>query len=217
MGCGKIHKVGLFGTSADPFTVCHMAIIDAVLDSGIVDRVIVVPTIVDYHRAGKEKWLEPLQKLNVINAALYLSRNSKKVSVDMCELYYAREHSDYVCAERRYVHTLKDIIWKYEKADSIVPGKHEFYTILGTDSLANFKSWYRWEDILECSKIIGISGRDGVEAKNNDICDRIVDIDKKYSKVSATEMRSRFSGDGGRSCIDAYMKFLGNGVIENKL
>ena len=55
-------KVGIFGGTFDPWHIGHQTIVDTVIKNNIVDIVQVVPTIVDYHRPGKEKWLNDIEK-----------------------------------------------------------------------------------------------------------------------------------------------------------
>ena len=51
-------KIGIFGCTADPFTLAHREIVKQVLKQNVVNAVVIVPTIVDWHRAGKTKWLD---------------------------------------------------------------------------------------------------------------------------------------------------------------
>ena len=57
-------KIGIFGGTFDPFTEAHAAIVAKLLgatgnrfDKPLVDKVVVAPTIVEYHREGKIPWL----------------------------------------------------------------------------------------------------------------------------------------------------------------
>ena len=68
---GKIFKnmkerIGIFGCTADPFTLAHREIVKQALAQRVVDAVVIVPTIVDWHRAGKSAWLDSEQKISVI-------------------------------------------------------------------------------------------------------------------------------------------------------
>ena len=76
-------KIGIFGCTADPFTLAHREIVKQVLKQNVVNAVVVVPTIVDWHRTGKTKWLNSEQKVDV---AVALTRGLSLVYVDDTEL-----------------------------------------------------------------------------------------------------------------------------------
>ena len=81
-----MNRIGLFGGSFDPFTIAHMAIVESVLEQDIVDSVTIIPTIVDYHREGKEKWLTESDKFLVMYNFVTRSRFKDKILMDFQEL-----------------------------------------------------------------------------------------------------------------------------------
>ena len=71
------YKIGIFGGTFDPFTEAHLAIVKAAIDQNLVDEVHIIPTIVDYHRNGKDRWLSNCNRLDVINKIIeHLKGNS---------------------------------------------------------------------------------------------------------------------------------------------
>ena len=60
------YKIGIFGGTFDPFTEAHLAIVKAAIDQKLVDEVHIIPTIVDYHRTDKDRWLLNDARLDVI-------------------------------------------------------------------------------------------------------------------------------------------------------
>lgn len=200
-------RIGIFGGSFDPLTAGHIAIIRKVIASGLVDKLLVVPTIVDYHRPGKSRWMEDGMKVSFIkNMLCACGEFDNKVEIDILELNYRQNHSPEVSAERRFFHTVYDLKWTLDNEFKDV----DLYTVVGTDSLANFKTWYRWEDILKVTKLIGICGREGVMPTNEELCTATLEIDKKYADISASAIRERFSD--GKPCdneaMRTYMKYL---------
>lgn len=200
-------RIGIFGGSFDPLTVGHIAIIRKVIASGLVDKLLVVPTIVDYHRPGKTRWMEDGMKVSFIKNMLCACGGfANKVEIDISELNYRQNHSPEVSAERRFFHTVYDLNWTLNNEFKDV----ELYTVVGTDSLANFKTWYRWEDVLKVTKLIGIRGREGVMPTNEELCTAMLAIDKRYADISASAIREKFSD--GKLCDDetmrTYMKYL---------
>jgi len=146
--------------------------------------------------------------VSLISAAMACRPYSSKVSIDLIEYAFKDDHSPEVCAERRFFHTVNDIRWKTLKSDKDA----EFYTIVGTDSLVNFKNWYRWEDVLKATRLIGVRGRESCERKNEELCEAIISIDSRYADVSATKMREMFGIGSEDGCSNetfmAYYEYL---------
>lgn len=188
-------KIGIFGCTADPFTIAHKAIVEKVLDEGLVDKVLIVPTIVTYHRVGKTAWLDSFSKIVVIQKMLEDSKHQDKIFIDEQELRLKSMLSEDELKNRRYYHTLQQIKEQYG-------ANNELYTIIGTDSLTNFKTWYKWEELLNDTKLICVDNRDGVEAKNRELAYCFVNIDPSLNNVSASAIRSRFSS------AEEYLKFV---------
>ena len=64
-------KVAIFGLTGDPFTVAHREICKQVMDHDLVDELHVIPTIVDYYRKDKEKWLGEYEKRKCMRELLW--------------------------------------------------------------------------------------------------------------------------------------------------
>lgn len=84
------------------------------------------------------------------------------------------------------------------------------FTIIGTDSVWNLKSWYKYEDIIANSKLIGISGRDGISLPADIPVDAVLQIDPRYAGISASALREHYQQRG----VKAYIDDLKNGKIE---
>ena len=152
-------KIGIFGCTADPFTLAHREIVKQALKQNAVNAVVVVPTIVDWHRAGKTKWLDSTQKMTVAKA---LTKGLGLAYVDDTELRRRDicagnpDLEDHVVRSWRFVDTLVRIM--LDKATD----SQEFWPIIGSDELLNFKNWFAWKDILKLSGgIVAVVGRSG--------------------------------------------------------
>ena len=210
------YKIGIFGGTFDPFTEAHLAIVKAVIDKNIVDEVHIMPTIVDYHRNGKDRWLLNSERLDVINKIIdhlkgnFIYRN--RIFVNQTEYCFAEENAPYIINKRRYIDTLNQFIYDcsfyYKNFDDV-----EYYTIIGTDSYKNFKTWTDWEEILKLSKLIVVNGRDGEDIQL-DIPKIDLKIDPKYLSISSTKIREQYKYKD-RS-IERYLgDILSNGVAES--
>lgn len=157
-------KIGIYGGSFDPFTLAHREIVKEALEQKLVDRVIIVPTIVDYHREDKLPWLSLNEKDSIIHE---MTKDLHSVFIDETELYrkkllgLSRELEDHAVKSWRFIDTLLRIKLEYMNSNKT---EKEFYPIIGGDSLENFKTWFAWKDILKQS-----AGLIAVERDNNPI------------------------------------------------
>ena len=76
-------RIGIFGCSADPFTLAHREIVKEVLEQKLVDKVIIAPTIVDYHRGDKLPWVSSRDKFSIMHG---LTEDLYAVFIDKTEL-----------------------------------------------------------------------------------------------------------------------------------
>ena len=158
-------RIGIFGCSADPFTLAHREIVKEVLEQNLVDAVIIAPTIVDYHRGDKLPWLSTTEKLCIIRA---LTEDLDRVYIDSTELnrkdliQLSPELQEHAVKSWRFIDTLLRI--KLEYLNTPGSKNEDFYPIIGGDSLDNFKTWFAWKDILKQS-----AGLIAVERNNNPI------------------------------------------------
>ena len=215
------YKIGIFGGTFDPFTEAHLAIVKAAIDQKLVDEVHIIPTIVDYHRNGKERWLSNDKRLEVINKIIdHLKGNSiyrNRIFVNQNEYRFAEENAPYIINKRRYIDTLNQFIYAYNYGgynDGYSDWDDtEYYTIIGTDSYKNFKTWTDWEEILKLSKLIVVNGRGG-ENIQLDIPKIDLRIDPKFLSISSTKIREQYKNKD-RSIEQYIGDILSNCVAEN--
>ena len=178
-------RIGLFGGTFDPWTKAHQAIVDEVLKQNLVDFVVILPTIVDYHRKGKTKWLSDTEKFTAIYSFISKSPYQDKVMMDFQEVRMRNSGriSKQDALEWRFINTV-------ERCERLFVGS-DLYVIIGTDSLANFKTWHRWEDISSKCKIIAIQGRNGNVVKT-DMEYIPVSIPEEFSYISSSDIRKKY-------------------------
>ena len=211
-------KYAIFGCTADPFTEAHQAIVSNLLTQGLVDHVIIAPTIVNYHREGKAQWLTDEQKLKVIYERLSNDAEMKKLSQfkrgcwsiwdkdfkirKVCEQHpvlnekYVNNH--------RFIDTLIEIIEQYDFSYYGEYTQNEYYVVIGSDSYWNFKTWHMWEEITKLAKLIVVDGRNGIGLPSNYPKCITMQIDPKLADVSATLIRAEWRKKG----FDAYFKYV---------
>ena len=189
-------RTGLFGGFFDPFTDAHKYIVEQALDQHLVDEIVIVPSIVNYHRSNKDTWLTRDQRVEVIKGKMR-DRIGKDVVIDVCE-YDTIDGIDSnleesFCAGRRFIHTLLDL-------RNGGYGKHgqELYLILGTDEYNHFTEWFCWYEILKhINGIIAAGGRNFAELNLQNGVPKpsgVIDMPASLADVSASKVRQQYKG-----------------------
>lgn len=201
-------RVAIFGVTADPFTVSHRAICKAVMDQYGIDKLYVIPTVVDYHRNGKERWLTDEERMECIREMLWsLGPDYEgRWEIDWHEMHLKRLCDftdnelrdglyDEIISNRRFIHTLLDFKTRQDTDTEIA-------LVLGQDEAQNLPNWYRWRDVLFNVDIVyAVTGRDGdnrqLPSEIVELCENIRTIQLPYSellKVSASKVRKSYIG-----------------------
>lgn len=124
-------RIGIFGGTFDPFTVGHAAVVKNAFKQCALDKVVIVPTTVNYYRPDKRYLFSFDEKVRIIQD--FAAGFSESVSIDTVE---------------------KDKDGSWRTIDLVQYFKEKFlhdelYLIIGEDSYRDFKAWTRWEDILK--------------------------------------------------------------------
>jgi len=183
-------RIAIFGGTFDPFTQAHKAIVDMLLARNVADLVLIVPTVVNYHRPGYEPWLTDEERVKVINGffdVFYKGRVAVCTDdIDAKRSLETERLRDEFAANRRYIDTLSAIVKNYGNGNT-------YLTVIGSDSLERFKTWHRWRDILAMSSLVVVQGRDGKDVKS-DIAFTEIRIPPELSCGSATAVREKYRG-----------------------
>lgn len=164
-------KIGIFGGTFDPFHQGHLKI--AVEASKILDKVIIVPTICDYYRPDHRKLFTFDEKVSII--LKMISNGPANISIDTVE-----KDKD---SKWRTINTVEYFKKKFPDDD--------LYLIIGEDSYMNFKTWFRYEDILLLSKLMVVQRGKSEEDVVKDIPCEVLNIGKHFLEASSTKVRNR--------------------------
>lgn len=216
-------RYAIFGCTADPFTEAHQAIVSNLLTQGIVDHVIVAPTIVNYHREGKAPWLSDEQKLDIIHARL--SNDAGINSLPALRAgYWSVWDKDFrireVCSkspalqekyvnEHRFIDTLLAIVERYDYRYCGERKHNKYYVVLGSDSYASFTSWHMWEEIAKLAKLVVVEGRDGASTPSGPVPFTAMKISPELAHVSATAEREAWREKGFEAYKAHVLESLG--------
>lgn len=208
-------RVAIFGVTADPFTVAHRAICKAVMDQYGIDKLFVIPTVVEYHRKGKERWLTDEARMECIREMLWTlgPEYEGRWEIDWHELHLKRlchftdnelcqDLFEEIISKRRFIHTLLDFKTRHATDTEIT-------LVLGQDEAQNLPNWHRWKDVLfNVDQVYVVAGRDD---DNRQLPSEIVDFCESISprqrffipiqltapellKVSASKVRKAYMG-----------------------
>ena len=164
-------KIGIFGGSFDPFTIGHANVVKKTFQQLKLDKVIIVPTTVNYYRPDKR----------------YLFTFDEKVRIIQNFTCGIRENVEIDTIEKD-----KDGSWR--TIDLVQYFKKKFptdnlYLIIGEDSYNDFKTWTRWEEILDYVQL-AVANRGG-EWTEKDIPHLSIDMGKDFEDCSATNTRNK--------------------------
>jgi nicotinate-nucleotide adenylyltransferase len=164
----------LLGGSFDPFHNGHLAMVEAVLDRGLADRVLVVPA----HRSPHKE--SPLAsgeaRLRMAELAL-----ADLVEAEVLDLEVVRGGISYT------VDTVTELRNRWPD-DSL-------RLVLGTDNLASFHTWHRPQDLLALADPLVLT-REGWDGTLPADLARSAFIVADFSvPVSATDVRSAFASE----------------------
>jgi len=165
-------SIGILGGSFDPVHNGHYAIAKSFVNSELVSELWILLTPDPPHKPHKE--------LSDYNIRLKMLRTAfgdldhiaiKDLEKDLPKPSYT-------------VRTIKFLKEKYPEKD--------FYLCIGEDSLAQFKEWYNWREILENCELL-VAHRPSNDVKNIDdiVLKKTHFISHNPVKVSSTEVRQR--------------------------
>lgn len=190
-------RYALFGGTFDPFTPGHRAIVKALLaknnrdSTRLYDKVWIAPTVVNYYRKDKEPWLSDAERCEVIREMLSditYDADWKLFDKDiqMKSLYVNEDAKKEFAETRRFLDTLIDFKATVCQPDDVVD------VVIGSDSLWNFRTWYKWEEILRQANIVVVPGRDGIDLPAIGFKFDLLKIDDRFKDCSATSCRKAY-------------------------
>ena len=172
-------KVCLFGGTFDPPHNAHFIIAEAIRESLDLNKIVFIPA----YRPPHKFETKPVTPVKHRIAML-------KLCIDDIPQF---EYSD-IEIQRGGVSYTIDTIREMKKSKNI--STKDLHFLIGSDSLAEFKSWKNWEEILEESQVI-VARRPRFERTDidPDLLERVTFLNLPRMEVSSTEIRERFYSD----------------------
>lgn len=191
-----IPRRGIFGGTFSPFTVAHRAIVKRFIDAYRLDELYIIPTIVNYHRNGKEDPLLETDKVEIIERMLDTLSPfyQRRIFIDKSEFAYrdlCRGMSDEAWKSlvdgRRFLHTLLD----FNVRHGIDKDVSRPYVCIGTDSFEHLDQWYMNTEIVKICNLVVVQGRNDVVVSRPEIPHTEFRISYEYENVSASKIREK--------------------------
>ncbi|MBC8192042.1 MAG: nicotinate (nicotinamide) nucleotide adenylyltransferase [Candidatus Marinimicrobia bacterium] len=172
-------KVCLFGGTFDPPHNAHFIIAEAIRESLDLNKIVFIPA----YRPPHKFEIKPVTPVEHRIAMLKLCIN------DISQF----EYSDIEIVRGGVSYTIDTI--REMKVKKNISSK-DLHFLIGSDSLAEFKSWKDWEAILDESQVI-VARRPRFEKTDidADIIDRVQFLNLPRMEISSTEIRDRFQAD----------------------
>lgn len=185
-------KIGIFGGSFDPFGIGHAAVVKRAYKQLGLDKLVIVPTTVNYYRGDKRYLFTFDEKVRIIQD--FICGAPENIEIDTIE-----KDKD---GNWRTIDLVQYFRQKYPDAT--------LYLIIGEDSLKEFRTWTRWREIPDYARIC-VANRSDHVAKTFDINNNSdpddclivtpIDMGTDFEDCSATNTRNRLIEE----LIDMYL------------
>ncbi|MFX4227737.1 MAG: nicotinate-nucleotide adenylyltransferase [Porticoccaceae bacterium] len=201
-------RLGILGGTFDPIHLGHLTLAQLALEQAGLDALVLMPCHLPPHR--EEAHASAEDRLALVRLAV-----AGKPRITVSEYELEKKSTSYT------VETLAH--FRNEMPDA------ELYFCLGGDSLAQIKSWYQWQKILELANLVVLERNQDDSELEQDIRNRIVEpiesgrkpagqilkLTAPQMNVSATGIRKRLIATNCGKEPDSYLqKWLHPNVLK---
>ena len=163
-------SIGIMSGSFNPVHNGHIGIAHSFLESKYIDELWVLLTPESPHKKN-ENLASYAHRLQMLNAVF-----SETPGIRVSDFEKSLSTPSY---------TFNTIV-ELKKA---FPEK-DFFLCLGADSFKNFKTWFKWEEIIDLVSIL-IASRPGYSAFDNELRDKVFFVEHEEIKISSTKVREK--------------------------
>ena len=140
-------RIGIYGGSFDPVHDGHIAMINSALKSGFIDLVIVIPSVRNNFKLYANKLPPPYRFYMMQETIEGLGIKNCFVS----DVEYGIDGVSYTAVVLKKLTSeeyITDFLIKNDVKKKKVEEHHEFFWIMGSDTLGTFETWYNPGEIL---------------------------------------------------------------------
>ena len=150
-------KIGIYGGSFDPVHNGHIALVRDALASGFVDCVIIVPSVKNSFKLHSMTLPAPYRFYMTKAVRDSLPEKDGGRSIFVSDVEFGIKGISYTCMTLELMTDPEYMAGflieqgiKKKKAE----GPHEYYWIMGSDTLGTFETWYKPEEILRHATLL---------------------------------------------------------------
>ena len=168
---------GILGGTFDPVHTGHVQIAESFLNSGVIDRLLVLPAPSPPHKQNQER-RSFQDRLNMLQIAF---QDIERVEVS--DIEQQLPEPSYTISTINYLqNSFPDQNW---------------YLCFGGDTLATFHKWYRYQEILKHVTLL-VAERPGYDSSSikPEILEKTIIVDHEPVDVSSTDIRDSVRIDG---------------------
>ena len=204
--------IGIFGGTFDPFHNGHLQLLRSVLNSRLTDRIFLMPNYIPPHKP--QPVATDQQRLAMINL--------------VCKHENQIYPLDYEIKKKSVSYTYETISELHNNPQFL---NCSFSLLIGMDSLINFLSWFKAEELLNSVNLIVarrphytpdrmdrklLSRMTDISDFNKQATGQIVMIDNQEIDISSSEIRSRRYNDLKKIVPDYINEYINKQNIYNE-
>jgi len=166
----------LFGGTFDPPHNAHFIIAEAIRESLALERIIFVPALAPPHKRDQSRVTDIEHRLAMLRLCI-----ADNPAFAISDIEIQRGGISYT------IETVREVKASYGL------DRNDLHLLIGSDSLADFKTWYRWERILaECRVIVARRPRFEQNSIDTDLLSQVHFLNLPRIEISSTEIRQRY-------------------------